>query len=393
MPDPDPAPRDLRRDLVRDADDVLIIGAGPAGCAAAHALASAGLRVQLVDRAAFPRRKPCAGGLTMRTVDALPYDISPVVQRVVDGWVLGRGLERAARFPRLGPIVAMTVREELDLFCLERARAAGAEFRVLPAITEITRGAGGWTLRAGGRRYAARWLIGADGANGVSRNMLRKTSHGDALEHGVAAEALVPVRDPARYEMELRLDWVPRGYAWIFPKAAHLNVGVYARAPTRGLKRAVLEFCRQRLGVTLAPREVFGHRVPHGGQRRPHAPGDALLVGDAAGLVDPLFGEGIYYAIKSGQAAARAILEQAAGAPDRFARYRAPLDRDLRGWRRLAAFFDARPAAAFRLFTLPPARRVIMKSTALGWTLGQTMRRLPLLPFVRVPARVGRRVT
>ncbi len=372
-------------------DDVLVVGAGPAGCAAAYDLAAAGLHVRLLDKVSFPRRKPCAGGLTMRTVRSLRYDISPVIERVAEDWVLGRRLERATRFPRHGPIVAMTVREELDRFCLERTLAAGASFERVDKLTAIERAGDGWTLRTTDGPLRARWLIGADGANGVTRALLkpRRARRPGPIEHGVAAEALVPVTDAGAYDMEIRLDWVPRGYAWIFPKGQHLNVGVYARAPTRGLKRAVIEFCRARLGHALTPPEVFGHRVPLRGQNMSHTPGDALLVGDAAGLVDPLFGEGIYFAVASGQAAARAILEQARGEPDRYARHRAPLDRDLRGWQRLADLFDARPRAAYRLFTLPPARHAIMKSTALGWTLSQTLRRLPTLPFVRVPG--GRR--
>ncbi len=390
MPAPPRATDQEQDDAARD--DVLVVGAGPAGCAAAYDLAVAGLRVRLLDKRSFPRRKPCAGGLTMRTVNSLRYDISPVVERVAEDWVLGRRLEHATRFPRLGPIVAMTVREELDRFCLEQTIAAGARFERVGKIASIEREGDRWTLRANEGPLRARWLIGADGANGVTRSLLaaREGRARGRIEHGVAAEALVPVADAAAYDMELRLDWVPRGYAWIFPKGQHLNVGVYARAPTRGLKQAVIDFCRERLGRELTPPEVFGHRVPLRGQNMTHPPGSALLVGDAAGLVDPLFGEGIYFAVASGQAAARAILEQARGEPDRYARYRVPLDRDLRGWRRLAQLFDARPRAAYRLFTLPPARHAIMKSTALGWTLSQTLRRLPALPFVRVPSRAPR---
>ena len=150
----------------------------------------------------------------------------------------------------------------------------------------------------------------------------------------------------------------------------------------------MIDFCAQRVGVQLASRDVFGYRIPLHGHQRAHTPGSAaFLVGDAAGLVEPLFGEGIYYAVASAQAAAAAIVAAAAGEDDHYPRSRAPLDRDLRSWKRLADLFDAYPRASYRLACLLPARQVIMRSTALGWTLNQTLRSLPLLPFARAPRR------
>ena len=133
------------------------------------------------------------------------------------------------------------------------------------------------------------------------------------------------------------------------------------------------------------------------GEGRTFAPtwGDGLAV-DQDGNVyvaEPLFGEGIYYAVASGQAAARAVLAQRADerADDRYGRLRAPLDRDLRGWTALAGMFDAYPRATYRVVCSALSRRVIMRSTALGWTLSETLWRLPALPFARArrPAALG----
>src|SRR5438067_1531688 len=109
--------------------DAIVVGAGPAGSTTAYRLARAGARVCLVDRARFPRDKPCGGGLTLRAVKELPFSVAPVVEDTVDRLELGLGYRR--RFTRRSaePLVLMTQRRRLDAFLVERAVEAGAEFR------------------------------------------------------------------------------------------------------------------------------------------------------------------------------------------------------------------------------------------------------------------------
>ena len=145
--------------------DVIVVGAGPAGSTTAYRLARAGARVCLLDRARFPRDKPCGGGLTLRAVRELPFSVEPVVEDRVDTLELGLRYARRWSSRAEGPLVLMTQRRRLDAFLAERAAAAGAEFRDGVKVTEVDP-AGAVTV--GGERLEADVVVGADWANGVA---------------------------------------------------------------------------------------------------------------------------------------------------------------------------------------------------------------------------------
>src|SRR6266516_3212404 len=136
--------------------DVLVVGGGPAGSATAYHLVKRGFAVLLVDKAAFPRDKPCGGGLTTRAVTRCPVDPTPVVEELVDIVELrfryGDSVERQAR----GPVIAMTQRRRLDAFLLDAAREVGVEVRE------------GTTADLS----SADVVVGADGANGTTARAL-----------------------------------------------------------------------------------------------------------------------------------------------------------------------------------------------------------------------------
>src|SRR5436853_5016234 len=160
--------------------DVAILGAGPAGSTAAYRLAAAGPSVLLLDKATFPRDKPCGGGVTGRAARLLPFSIEPVVEDVVDR--LECGLRYRHRFTRTAraPLAYMTQRRRLDHFLLRKAAEAGAEVRE------------GETADA--RELDARIVIGADGCHGAAAKQLELA---DGVVHGGALEANYP--DDPRY--------------------------------------------------------------------------------------------------------------------------------------------------------------------------------------------------
>ena len=163
--------------------DVLVVGAGPAGSATAHRLASSGLRVLVADRARFPRDKPCGGGLTTRAFLRSPVDPTAVVEERVDVVEL-RFRYRDAVVRRAGaPVIWMTQRRRLDAFLLDAARAAGAEVR---EGVQVSHDDG---ITVAGERVAADVVVAADGANGQTAKAL---SLGGAIVHGVALEGNVP---------------------------------------------------------------------------------------------------------------------------------------------------------------------------------------------------------
>src|SRR4051794_34100475 len=195
--------------------DVLVVGGGPAGLTTAYRLADAGASVLLVDRATFPRDKPCGGGLTMRAVRQCPVDPSPVVEEEVDTVELRFRYHHAVERHAARPVIRMTQRRRLDAFLLDAARERGVEGREGTTIDPL--------------RAAASVVVGADGANGTTA---RAFGLGAGIVHGVAYEGNVSYRivSHQRYARRavVELADIPGGYGWVFAKGDHVNVGVGA---------------------------------------------------------------------------------------------------------------------------------------------------------------------
>jgi geranylgeranyl reductase family protein len=295
--------------------DVLVVGAGPAGSATAIHLARGGARVLLADRARFPRDKPCGGGLTGRALRHAPCDVSPVVEHVVDQMVLRLGYRgRFARHSRR-PLILMTQRRRLDAHLAEQAASMGVDFRDGVPVEELAIQDDVASAVVGGSRIFASFVVGADGANGI---VARTAGLGDGIVCGVALEgnASWGSLDPAPYRETawVELGVVPGGYGWVFPKGDHGNVGVGGWLSEGPRLRGHLDRLARVHDVDPGQlRDVRGHRLPMRRLGAPAAKGCALLVGDAAGLVDPLSGDGIYEAFVSARLAADAILEHRVG--------------------------------------------------------------------------------
>ena len=213
----------------------------------------------------------------------------------------------------------MTQRRRLDAHLAEQAVAAGATFRDNARVENIEVGAAGVEATVGGEPVAADLLVGADGANGV---VARGAGLDAGLVRGVALEGNVPweLLDRDRYAATavVELGAPAGGYGWLFPKGDHANLGVGGWAEEGPhLREHLARLARAYSVDPAALTDVRGHRLPMRlvGASTP-ASGRVLLVGDAAGLVDPLSGDGIYEAFASGRLAAEAIL---AGEPERYA--------------------------------------------------------------------------
>jgi geranylgeranyl reductase family protein len=288
--------------------DVAVVGAGPAGSSTAYRLAKEGASVLLLDKARFPRDKPCGGGLTLRAVRNLPVDPGPVVEHEVDRMEFR--LRYGASFRRVGrrgAFVLMTQRRRLDQHLAEQAAAAGADFRDGAKVTAVEEGA----VTVDGRRIAADVVVGADGANGVSA---RGLGLGGGFVQGVALEGNAPFDERFRGLAVVELATLPGGYGWIFPKGDHVNVGVGGWASEGpNLRDHLARLCREHGFDVTALTDVRGHRLPMRRAGSVAARGRTLLVGDAAGLIDPLTGDGMYEAFVSGRLAAAAAGDVLAG--------------------------------------------------------------------------------
>jgi len=329
--------------------DVLVVGAGPAGSATAHRLATAGARVLVADRATFPRDKPCGGGLTTRAFRRCPVDPTAVVEERIDLVELRFRYQDAVVRKAHAPVIWMTQRRRLDAFLLDAAREAGAEVR------EGARVAVGDGVSVDGERIDVDVIVGADGANGQTAKAL---SLGGAIVHGVALEGNVPYgalpADRYLHRAVVELADIPGGYGWVFPKGDHVNVGVGAWAEEGPHLRDHLgRVCAAHGLVPDQLENVRGHRLP---LRRPGttvAGERALLVGDAAGLIDPVSGDGMYECFVSADLAAAAIGDLLAGRTSSLEPYAAALEAELaplhRASWKLKRALDRWPRASWRI--------------------------------------------
>ncbi|MCH7577338.1 MAG: geranylgeranyl reductase family protein [Chloroflexi bacterium] len=324
--------------------DAIVVGAGPAGSTAALTLAREGASVLLLDRASFPRDKPCGGGVTVRAASCQDIDLAPVVERTIMGARFSLRLGPAFDRRYDEPLTYMTQRSRLDAHLVEAAVGAGAAFQDGESVRSVEVAvnpdglggsgsslAGAVTVRTDGGSYAARALIGADGANGV---VGRATGIRPQCEEAVALEGKVayPNGVPTDWRDFIGLDfgWLAGGYGWVFPKGDHLNVGVGAwKYAAFTLRPKLAEFCCRYGFDAGALENLRGHHLPVRVPGSRIARGPVAVVGDAAGLVDPLTGEGIHMAFMSGRMAAQASLRLLAGEADDLSLYQRAVDRRL----------------------------------------------------------------
>lgn len=292
--------------------DVVVVGAGPAGGAAAHELVASGLRVVVLDRERLPRYKPCGGAISGDILDRLPVDgdavrvsrVRTVRFRFADSQeVVGRISDNA---------VSIVDRPRFDEALV---RGSGAEVREGARVTGVENGDDGVTVEtADGERIHARYCIAADGpASTVARQLFRARDElGVAVEADVARgnghQELPHGRDVALFHFGS----VPNGYSWVFPREETVSVGAGVFRATRARLKPEVEKLAGEWGSTPDGIGLQGRPLPVSLSRRTRRVGGVLLAGDAAGLIDPLLGEGIRHAVASGRLAARCI---AAGRP------------------------------------------------------------------------------
>lgn len=296
--------------------DVAIVGAGPAGAWAAHRLARNGARVALFDPS-HPREKPCGGGITGRALDlvhsAVPASTLPAVEIVSARFThRDRTADVALRADDSGyaPLV-VAARREFDSALLRAATKAGARHHPI-RVTGLARQGNTWILATRDGSHRAPWIIGADGANSlVRRHVASPFSRADL---SIASGYFVHGATSRDIAVDFEDD--PPGYLWSFPRPDHLAVGICAQADRATApdlldrsKRWIERHAPLTEGIRL---ERYSWPIPSLNERTlsvESPSGDGwMLVGDAAGLVDPITREGIYFAIRSGEIAADAIV-------------------------------------------------------------------------------------
>ncbi len=289
--------------------DVVIVGSGPAGAMASIRLSTKGYRVLVIERERLPRYKACGGGLPLKSVDQIGeigIDISPVVEKRVDGTRITYKAKDQVSMKTEG-IGVMVMRDKFDSFLIGKAEKAGADVRDGEKVTGVNDNGRQYEVVTDKGVYKSDLLIGADGANSTIAKKLGMRSH---RELGVAIEREVSVE---KWQLEEQGDNAtfdfgasPYGYAWIFPKRDHLSIGVYSGVGKQKDLNDYLERFIKDQKVLDGCKTISNvwHPIPWGGAKEVLHKGRAVLAGDAAGLADPFFGEGIAFALKSGSIAA-----------------------------------------------------------------------------------------
>jgi len=338
--------------------DAVICGAGPAGSFCAYHLAKAGRSVLLFEKLALPRPKVCGGALSRKTAKLVDFDLSPIIHNSVVRATLSYRDEFSAAITLKEAGAFTTVRAQFDAFLASNAVSAGAILRDSTAFLDAQDQGLVVEVKTTGGVFRTRWLIAADGV----ASTVRKRMFGRRVGRYVpSVEALLRVPDDVmahfRDHATFDLGGMRRGYGWIFPKRDHLNVGIYS--PWGG------ERMREQLDAFLAThallrnREVvcrMGSAIPLFDQRSPVALGRTLAIGDAGGFAEGVYGEGIYYAMRTGQMAAEAIIgagDDHAGRyyGERIARELSP-ELNLSTW--LGRAYFAFPRFAFRHLAMDP---------------------------------------
>jgi geranylgeranyl reductase family protein len=303
---------------------VAILGGGPAGAFAAEKLASAGLDVVVMDEK-LAWEKPCGGGLTHKAYNQYPFLIDNATpKRMVTETVLAAPKAGSVTLRLEEPLLIYS-RFDLNRMLLDRAAKAGAQIEQT-RVTGMERDGAGWRLRTNSGALDADFCIVATGA----RNPLREV--GTQLTSQDTMSALGYYVDGDRAQIDIQFLPNLEGYIWVFPRCGHLSVGICGKGEPASALRKRLELYMDDCGIAWKGAAFYSHLLPAletKSWKRNRVSGDGwLAVGDAAGLVDPITGEGLYYAIRSADLASQAVLRDAGGTAECANRYRSAVRRD-----------------------------------------------------------------
>jgi geranylgeranyl reductase family protein len=368
--------------------EVAVLGAGPAGLAAAYAAARAGARTIVLERLTHPRYKTCGGGLIGASIAAARQISVPARDHIREATFTHDGKREFTRRYRNGSLLAMVRREDFDSELRRAAIEAGAVVRERCGVRAIEQDDERVRVRvADGSMVAARILIGADGSAGISARHVGVSVA--QVDLGLEVELPVPDVIQQRWHNRILIDWgpLPGSYGWVFPKGDVLTVGVIA---PRGMGEETRRYLRRfidRLGFTsIVPTQDSGHLTRCRTDESPFRRGRVLVAGDAAGLLEPWTREGISFALRSGSLAGSVAAafahhrghELDKGLDQYVSAVRETLVPEMIAGRRILTAFSRHPGVFHAAFATPFGWRAFMKFCRSELVFSSMMDRFPV---------------
>ena len=289
--------------------EVIVVGAGPAGATLAYELASRGIRVLVLEKERLPRYKCCAGGITIRLANLLDYDIHEIVEDTIYGVIVTYKGNEYYRGRYDQPVIYTVRRDKFDYALTRRAEEAGATIVQECPVLEVRFNSGGVEISTSISDFRTQFVAGADGVGSVVAKALGLRDYANNAA-AIQSEVMVSEEEMAKWKGQIGIDLgrISGGYGWVFPKSDHLSIGLaYLYSRGKNIKHHYQEFMDSlNLGNYTVARWDSG-LIPLCRGEVVASRDRAVLLGDAAGLVDPLIGEGIYHAILSAKLAAPVI--------------------------------------------------------------------------------------
>ena len=333
---------------------IAVLGGGPAGAFAAERLARAGLETVVFDEK-LAWEKPCGGGLTYKAYTRYPFLLdNNVPKKIVHDTCLAAHPAGAVHMDLSNPLVIYS-RMDLNRMLLERAESAGAQLEKT-RVLGLDRAGSGWRLKTRQGAFEADFCIVATGARNSLRNVGTEWTAADTM---FALGYYIP---SAQDHVDIQFLPDFEGYIWVFPRCGHLSVGICGKGEPAQALRARLERYLERKGISYKDGSFYGHVLPsleRSGWMKNRLAGEGwLAVGDAGGLVDPITGEGLYYAMRSGDLASEVVLNESQSPAERAQTYANLLRRDFMADLEFGATLAKRVFLGRFLFNAVPSRMV-----------------------------------
>jgi geranylgeranyl reductase family protein len=350
--------------------DCIVVGAGPAGGTVAYHLAKRGRSVLLLERESLPRYKPCGGGVSPSVAEWFDFDFSPAISLHAKTIRYTWNMEDRVDVPleNVEPIW-MVRRDVFDHFLVQQGQKQGVELKDSTTVTGIEWQGDRWQVNTATGSFTGKYLVAADGAKGNLAKLLgfkdRKRRLAGALE----------VETPATgddWVVHFEFGMVKNGYIWNFPKADGYSIGIgtFRGGEGQDFKKILDEYGTNLFGVDIKSVNQYGHPLClWDGDQKLHTQ-NAVLVGEAACVVDPLTAEGIRPSIFSGVKAAAAIDSALAGETNALEGYSQVMAEewgtDMKWAQRIASAFYQFPKVGYKAGVKQPSATITMTRILCG---------------------------